>query len=86
MSRIFTVNFTYEERVHTALISFHAPDNGCCQVRYLDEELNSIIAANKLVVDVKAHLSRPKPVSKAAEALIYRTTEVIQEYLDTHKT
>ena len=86
MSRVFTLNFTYKERVYTALISFHAPGNGSYHVRYLDEELNEIIAANKLVVNVKADLFQPKPVSKKAAHLIYTTTEAIKGYLDTHKS
>ena len=86
MSRLFTPNFKYKEKVYTALISFQVPDSGSYQVCYLDEELNEIIAANKLVVNVKADLFQPKPVSKKAADLIYTTTEAIKGYLDTHKS
>jgi hypothetical protein len=82
MARVFTVNFTFKDELHSALISFESRDYDMSfLVRYLDHELQEIIPGRRIVVSLSEGIKSPKILTKTAEELLARTTEAISEHL-----
>lgn len=85
MSRIFTVHFPFKEKTYTALVSFRSQGYELSYlVRYLDGDIDQLIPGNKLLVSLSGGIEYPKPVNKLAEDLVHKTTETINEYLQSH--
>lgn len=82
MSRIFTVNFPFKEKTYTALVSFKSYGYELSYlVRYLDEDVNTLIPGNKLLVSLSGGIEYPDLLNKLAEDFVYKTTEAINNYL-----
>jgi hypothetical protein len=86
MSRIFTINFSFREKTYTALVSCRSKE---CEpsylIRYLDDDIKTLIPGNKLLVNLAEGIKHPKPSNKLAEDLVRKTTEAINGYLQLHE-
>jgi len=86
MSRVFTVSFSFKEKNYTALVSFHSQEaHSSYLVKYLDEEVETLIPGNKLLVSLSGAVEYPELVNKIAYDLVYKTTEAINRYLQLHE-
>jgi len=82
MSRIFTINFSFKEKIYTALVSSRSKEyEPSYTVRYLDEDVDTLIPGNKLVVNLTEGIQHPEVANKLAQDFIRKTTEVINGYL-----
>jgi hypothetical protein len=82
MSRVFTINFSFKEKNYTALVSFRSREHELSYlVRYLDEDIDTLIPGNKLLVSLSGGIEYPKLETKLARDLVYKTTEAINGYL-----
>lgn len=87
MSRVFTVSFCFKEKKYTALVSFQSQElESSYLIRYLDQEVETLIPGNKLVVSHSGTIEYPKVMDKVACDLVYKTTEAINGYLQLHET
>jgi hypothetical protein len=86
MSRVFTIHFSFKEKTYSALVSFSSKEHELSYlVRYLDEEVETLIPGNKLLVSLLQGVEYPQLQNKLAHNLVYKTTEVINEYLRSHE-
>jgi hypothetical protein len=86
MSRVFTIQFYFKQKNYTALVSFCTQGiKDSCFVRYLDEEINSLIPEKKLLVSISGGVEYPKVEDRIAQDFIYKTREAINGYLQTHR-
>jgi hypothetical protein len=82
MARVFTVNFTFKDQLHSALITFESRDfDMSFLVRYLDQELQEIIPGRRIVVSLNEGIKSPKFLTTTGEELLTRTTEAISRHL-----
>jgi hypothetical protein len=82
MSRVFTIQFSFKEKSYTALVSFSTEHSYV--VRYLDEEINSLIPEKKLLVPISEGAEYPRVENRFAQDLVLKTREAITGYLQTH--
>jgi hypothetical protein len=83
MSRVFTIQFAFKEKSYTALVSFSTEHSYV--VRYLDEEVNSLMPEKKLVFPISESTEYPTVGNRFAQDLITKTREAISGYLQTHE-
>jgi hypothetical protein len=83
MGRVFTVNFKFKQQPVTALVNVR--DRGydlSCIVRYLDQEVATLLPGGKLIFSLAHGLESPVHLAgKPQEELFHRTTEAISHYL-----
>lgn len=86
MSRLFTIHFPFKQKTYTALVSFKSKGYELSYlVRYLDGDIDTLIPGNKLLVSLSGGVEYPKLANKLAEDLVYKTTEAINGYLQSHE-
>jgi hypothetical protein len=82
MAGVFTINFSYKGKLHSALVSFQAENYDMSfLVCYLDEDLGQLIPGRRIVVSLAEGIKSPKQLNKLAEDLVYQTTEAISDHL-----
>jgi hypothetical protein len=81
MVKLFTVNFLYQGKSYTALVSFREGYDLSFLVRYLDKDANKWIPDGKIIVSLLEGLKTPKQLSKEAEEFVFQTTEAISGFL-----
>jgi hypothetical protein len=79
--RLFTVNFFFKGKTHSALVSFRQGHDLSFFVRYLDGDVKYLIPDGKIEVSLLEGLKAPKQLSKIGEDLVFQTTEAIAGYL-----
>jgi hypothetical protein len=86
MSRVFTVNFRFKGKNYTALVSFKCcPRENSYLVKYLDDDVDSLIPGNRLVVSKSGNIEYPSPLDGLSKDLVSKTTQAIKGYLDLHQ-
>jgi hypothetical protein len=82
MSRVFTINVSFKQKNYTALVSFRTRGYELSYlVKYLDEDVDSLIPGKKLQISLSGDIVHPKPESHLALDLVCKTTEAINCYL-----
>ncbi|MDB5251851.1 MAG: hypothetical protein JWP27_1020 [Flaviaesturariibacter sp.] len=83
MGRDFTVNFRYKEQPVTALVNLR--DQGydlSCMVRYLDQDIETMVPEGKLVFSLGNGLQAPRQLTGQPQLELFsRTSEAISRYL-----
>src|SRR5688500_6276619 len=85
MARVFSINIEFQSRYYMALVSLyqHGADVAC-QVRYVDEDLQSLLQADSLEISLADKRRDATPDNPLAKKLVYCTTDAIQAYLHEH--
>lgn len=83
MVRIFTLNFSFRERVCTALVSLRTVGYDLsCQVKYMDQDIHQIVPGGSLVFHLSGELKSGADFNgDPAQELLSCTTEAICGYL-----
>ena len=82
MARLFTLNFKFRGKLHSAVVTIR--DNGydmACTVRYMDEELLSVIPSGKFMFQLSGEINCGTGSNPDMEELITCTSQAIAEHL-----
>jgi hypothetical protein len=81
MARVFTINILFKGRFYLAEVSFNPDElNRSFFVRYLDEEINSLIHGRKIVINFTNEQTLIN-MEIMGEELLENTKEAINTYL-----
>ena len=84
MARLFSIDIPFYNQAYSALVSVQERGHDlCCQVRYVDKRLHSILPGDTLVFHLAEGLKQPGNLSnELAEELVRCTSDAISHYFE----
>ncbi|HVG41095.1 MAG TPA: hypothetical protein VM888_05735 [Chitinophagaceae bacterium] len=88
MTRLFSLNFTFNDKECLALVSLRQQSNELyCMVRYVNKDLQHLASGDKLVFGLDGNLKQPNHLpDELNNCLTKCTAEAISNYLKIAKT
>ena len=84
MVRLFSINFSFQNKERLALVSIRGKDvDGYCQVRYVDKQLNNLLCGKQVVFNLSDGQPQSAGLSgEVVQNLMRSTVNAVKKHLD----